>query len=314
MIRPRALLLLFIWRFFFPFAFLTERIQQANYTFAALKVLACFGWIRKFDLYNINPYSTRIWCLEIMSMDQLHEASLCVRSNTILRSKRNSSVTMTQRPTCSTLAYLGNMLGILREFPRYFMPCSSSSSFTTPWFLSPRLWSRMERCLFLCQLSQLPLYEERIVFPNAKANIDEFQNVTYVLIYTYLSSNCILFILYSVYLLVYLLGLSKCHRDWLSTSHKTHRSSRCILGVFGSPWEAGWSGLPKWLHPLTLSTTGTYFITLLVPGRAECDCTGHCTGHCTVLHLSHNHHSRSWKSWIRHDSSLCLFCFRSSEK
>lgn len=95
----------------------------------------------------------------------------------------------------------------------------------------------MERCLFLCQLSQLPLYEERIVVPNAKANIDEIQNVTYVLIYTYLSSTCILFILYTVYLLVYLLGLSKCHRDWLSTSHKTHRSSRCILGVFGSFWE-----------------------------------------------------------------------------
>lgn len=28
--------------------------------------------------------------------------------------------------------------------------------------------------------------------------------------------------------------------------------------------KAGWSGLPKWLHPLTLSTTGTYFITLLM--------------------------------------------------
>eukprot|EP00435_Cladocopium_sp_Y103_P047449 s1268_g13.t4 len=34
-----ALLLLFIWRFFFPFAFLTERIQQANYTFVLYALL-----------------------------------------------------------------------------------------------------------------------------------------------------------------------------------------------------------------------------------------------------------------------------------
>lgn len=34
--------------------------------------------------------------------------------------------------------------------------------------------------------------------------------------------------------------------------------------------QAGWSGLPTWLHPLTLSTSGTYFITLLVRGACGC--------------------------------------------
>ena len=110
MIRPRALLLLFIWRFFFPFAFLTERIQQANYTFATvMKILA---WAESFffailwTIFNIHQYSTQ---LKIMSMDQFH--GHLSRSSTI-PSKRNSSVTMTQNST-----FLGEYLGTLCPAP-----------------------------------------------------------------------------------------------------------------------------------------------------------------------------------------------------
>lgn len=41
--------------------------------------------------------------------------------------------------------------------------------------------------------------------------------------------------------------------------------SRCKEWSGICSMQAGWSGLPAWLHPLTLSTTATYFITLLVP-------------------------------------------------
>lgn len=63
----RALLVLFIWRLFFPFAFLTERFQQANYTFATwpslwmeqrqtratFVLISCTTWFRMVNFFSI---------------------------------------------------------------------------------------------------------------------------------------------------------------------------------------------------------------------------------------------------------------------